>query len=731
MKIHPALSDAFGTFLRNALLILPPAFLFSMKSDLPHIFLLTLLILVIRMFRKRDLPYRDRPVIYCLTAVLVLTVIPDLLTPADTTRFGLFDVMLRSTLAVPFLLYAAALGCFFPRDPFRLALTAAPALGATLICGDLFNSSNLSNTLLPFLDEPLRNYRTTYMVAVTIQAAALPFFFYSASRFTEGEGGKKKKTAALRMGLRLLCILLIPLSAFYMGKFYYANARAFRNLELYFLRAGMKRHLQRRGMMLLSNAVDLRATRQEALLRDPDRILIRARADAPPGYLRGGVYTSYREGRWVAERDKSSLVAIRRTTLLSDNSFLVPDFPGAPTSVPDDPRTPVEPPRMRVDLYFDGLETRGVIPVPGNTYRLDAVADNGEVSSGGIFSLSAWRRDGGCTYFVSRYNPEAGWLFPLQPEEHRILSVLPRELRKPFTSLARDILAGRSLRDSEKAAAVVSWLRKHCRYALDFRPSGKQDPILDFLGEARRGHCELFATSAVLLLRAMGLPARYVTGFLCEERSPFTSTYIARAQNAHAWGEVYLADEKRWMLVEATPPASGLPSARSFAAPAPEKAFLELLKESVQLLFASLRRGYFADAILSGIKAVFLFLFEALMRPWVGIPALFLIAALAVRLLFRRRKAGIAIPDPNRRALSAAEADFERSYSRKSGRKRAPAETLSIYFANAPEPVRSLMRDYETLRYAERNPSAEEVHAFRRRFRRMKKQLSALCRNSP
>ena len=237
MKIHPALSDAFGTFLRNALLILPPAFLFSMKSDLPHIFLLTLLILVIRMFRKRDLPYRDRPVIYCLTAVLVLTVIPDLLTPADTTRFGLFDVMLRSTLAVPFLLYAAALGCFFPRDPFRLALTAAPALGATLICGDLFNSSNLSNTLLPFLDEPLRNYRTTYMVAVTIQAAALPFFFYSASRFTEGEGGKKKKTAALRMGLRLLCILLIPLSAFYMGKFYYANARAFRNLELYFLRA--------------------------------------------------------------------------------------------------------------------------------------------------------------------------------------------------------------------------------------------------------------------------------------------------------------------------------------------------------------------------------------------------------------------------------------------------------------------------------------------------------------
>lgn len=721
MKIASALSDAFRTFLRNGFLILPPAFLYSMKSDLPHIFLLTLLILVVRMFRKKDLPYRDRPVIYCLTAALVLTVIPDLLTPADETRFGLFDVMLRSSLAVPFLLYSAALGCLFPRDPFRLALTAAPALGATLICGDLFNSTNLSNTLLPFLDVPLRNYRITYAVAAAVQAAALPFFFYSASRFTGGEGASRR-VAATRVLLRLLCILLIPCLAFSLGKFYYANVSAFRNLELYFLRAGMKRHLQRRGMMLLSNSVDLKATLQDSLRRDPDRVLLRARTDAPPGYLRGGVYTAYHDGRWIAERDKTALTAIRRATLLSDNTFLVPDYPGVPTAVPDDPRTPVPPPLKRVELYFDGLETRGVIPVPGNTYRLDAVADNGEISGGGIFSLSAWRRDGGCTFFVSRYEPEAGWFRPENPAEYAALTVLPRELRSGMTALASRILNGKHLRDSEKAAAVIGYLRKNCRYSLDFHPSGKRDPVLEFLLDARSGHCELFASSAVLLLRAMGLPARYVTGFLCEERNPFTSSYVARARNAHAWGEVYLTDEKRWMLLEATPPSADSLSARSFAAPPPAKAFFEMLKEFLQLLFAALRRGYFADAVLSGIKAFFFFLFAALRQPLVGIPAAFLLILLIRRLFAGAGKTEIAIRDTNRKTLRSAYTEFERFYCRKTRKQRAPGETLSAFYAHAPEAVRSLIREYEALRYAEAPPDPESVRAFRQRFRTMRKQ---------
>lgn len=709
---------ATKTVLRNALLILPPAFLYSMKSDLPHIFLLTAAILLIRLFRRKDLPYGDRPIIYCIMAALVLTVLPDLLVSADETRFGLFDIMLRSSLAVPFLLYTAALSCLFPPDPVRLALTAAPALAATLICGDMFNSSNLSNILLPFLDVPLRHYRTTYAVAATVQAASLPLFFYSSSRFLQPEGSRR--TSAVTRGIiRTLCILLIPAVAFSMAKFYYANAGMFRNLELYFLRAGMRRHLTRQGMMMLSNSVNLNVTLRPELRRNPDNVLIRARTDAPPGYLRGSVYTAYHNGRWIADNDKTVLPATRRTTLLSDNTFLLADFPGGVSAIPDDPRTPPPLPAKRVDLYFDGLLTRGIVPVPGNTYRLDAVADGAEVSGNGIFSLNSWKRDGGCTCFISRYDPQAAWPYPNAPESLARLSVVPRELQAPIRKLAGAVLAGKTIRcDADKLAAVIHWLQTGFRYSLDFRPpQDGSDPVLHFLTRAGHGHCELFASSAVLLLRSMGFPARYVTGFICGERSPLFRAYIARAANAHAWAEVYLPDEKRWVLAEATPPSGDLPSAQSHAKPSAGRSIYDALKGFMQITFAAIRRGYFADAVLSGLNSVFLFLWAIFRRLEISIP-LAVLAFLLIR-RFRRapRRTELRIPDKQRKKLRAMLAGFERSYGKRTRRKRPPEETLTAFYAGEPEEIRQLIRDYEALRYRSEAPDDTELQTLRLRFR--------------
>lgn len=709
---------AAKTVFQNALLILPPAFLYSMKSDLPHIFLLTAAILLIRLFRRKHLPYGDRPIIYCITAALVLTVLPDLLVSTDETRFGLFDIMLRSSLAVPFLLYTAALGCLFPPDPVRLALTAAPALAATLICGDMFNSSNLSNTLLPFLDVPLRHYRTTYAIAATVQAASLPLFFYSSSRFLQPVGSRRS-TAAGRGIIRALCILLIPVLAFSIAKLYYANTGLFRNLELYFLRAGMRRHLTRQGMMILSNSVDLNATLRPELRQNPDNVLIRARTDTPPGYLRGGVYTVYHHGRWIADNDKTVLPATRRTTILSDNTFLLTDFPGGLSTVPDDPRTPPPFPAKRVDLYFDGLLTRGIIPAPGNTYRLDAVADGAEVSGNGIFSLNSWKRDGGCTYFVTRYDPRAAWPFPTDPEALSKLSAVPRELQEPLRKLAATILEGKTIRnDADKLAAVIRWLQTGFRYSLDFRPPPDgTDPVLHFLTRAGYGHCELFASSAVLLLRSMGFPARYVTGFICGEHNPLLRAYIARAANAHAWAEVYLPGEKRWILAEATPPSGDLPSAHSHTERSAGRSLYDALKGLMQLAFAAIRRGYFADAVLSGLNSVFLFLWTVCRRLEISIPLAVLTFLLIRRFRRTPRRTEFGIPDRQRKKLRSLLAEFERSYSRQTRRKRPQEETLTAFYADVPEEIRLLIRDYEALRYRAEAPDDPELQTLRRRFR--------------
>ncbi len=57
-----------------------------------------------------------------------------------------------------------------------------------------------------------------------------------------------------------------------------------------------------------------------------------------------------------------------------------------------------------------------------------------------------------------------------------------------------------------------------------------------------------------MLLRAQGVPTRYVTGYLVTEQSADDSTaWYALNRDAHAWTEAYDRETKRWVIVEATP----------------------------------------------------------------------------------------------------------------------------------------------------------------------------------
>ncbi len=713
-----------GSLLLNALLILPPAFLYSMKVDMPHIFLIPAAILAISFLKRNYLPYTDRPIIYCATAALILAAIPDMIVTVDENRFGLFDLMLRSSLVVPLLIYTAAVSCFFSPNPYRTGLTAALALAAMLVCGDIFNSRDLSNTVLPFLTGPLRRYRTTYAIAALLQSMALPYCFYLSSR-TIYPRKRSGRIAGLRFSLQLLCILLIPVFAFFASKIYYANFRFFRHLELYFLRVGMRQN-QGREMTLLSSSVNLNATLHPRLRRNPEKVLIRARSDQAPGYLRGGVYTTYHQGKWNSYGSSTELQAVRRATILSDSTFTLRNVPGAPSEVPENPRAPLKTPLRRIELYFDGLLTRGTIPAPGNTYRLDAVADGAEISENGILQLKQWKRDGGCTVFTTTSQSQTAYQEP-KPDStsSRDLTQLPQPLQKPMKKIAGQILSGRTIRkDREKIEAVTAFLNRHCRYSLDFQPPHRRDPVLHFLMQERKGHCELFASSAALLLRSMDLPTRYVTGLVCEERHPYSPYYISRAADVHAWCEVWLPDEKQWVLVEATPFTDDFQMHRGHRRQQPFSSFLDLLIQTFQQVFADIRRGYFADAILTMIETVLLFLHRILQHPAV----LSLIVLLALfffrrKLLRRKERNGIYALSRETRQLAAVFSSFEKSLAKKSRRKRPPDRTLQEFYADASPEIRSLVSEYEEMRYREQVPEKEHIRSFERQCRGVLKQM--------
>lgn len=107
----------------------------------------------------------------------------------------------------------------------------------------------------------------------------------------------------------------------------------------------------------------------------------------------------------------------------------------------------------------------------------------------------------------------------------------------------------------ERARRLESHLVQGYSYTQDFVGRTADQPLEDFLFRYRSGHCEYFASAMVLMLRAEGIPARLVTGFLGGEYNPFEGYTIVRDSNAHAWVEAYIPEEGGWQIFDPTPPA--------------------------------------------------------------------------------------------------------------------------------------------------------------------------------
>ncbi|MFN7780021.1 MAG: transglutaminaseTgpA domain-containing protein [Betaproteobacteria bacterium] len=104
-------------------------------------------------------------------------------------------------------------------------------------------------------------------------------------------------------------------------------------------------------------------------------------------------------------------------------------------------------------------------------------------------------------------------------------------------------------------AALVAAVLDHFRrneffYTLQPPPLGR-DSVDEFLFDTRRGFCEHYASAFVVLMRALGVPARVVTGYHGGEVNAVDGAFTVRQADAHAWAEVWLAG-RGWVRVDPT-----------------------------------------------------------------------------------------------------------------------------------------------------------------------------------
>ena len=285
---------------------------------------------------------------------------------------------------------------------------------------------------------------------------------------------------------------------------------------------------------------------------------------------------------------------------------------------------------------------------------------------------------------------------------------LPSDLPERDVALARRITASAPTTYG-KVLAVQDWLRRNTSYNMDIpRDPPGVDAVDEFLFVRREGFCEHIASAMAVLLRAVGIPTRLVTGFGPGQRNPFTGYYDVRQSDAHAWVEV-LYPGVGWVQYD---PTFGVPSAAPglggrFIAPEVIRAIGRLIaRVTPEPLKALARRaGSAIGAVARGTLA-----------SWplsVGFAGLVVAAALWLRRRRRRAARGAPPSGAARAFIALSEALRDRGHPR--AEHQTPTEFLRGIERDGALPrdlfgdAEVVVRTFEAERYAGRKPDDEEV----------------------
>jgi transglutaminase-like putative cysteine protease len=170
---------------------------------------------------------------------------------------------------------------------------------------------------------------------------------------------------------------------------------------------------------------------------------------------------------------------------------------------------------------------------------------------------------------------------------------LQRALTLPqgFNPRARQLAAQwRAQSDTPEAVirtALTYFSQQGFEYTLE-PPLLGINSVDDFLFTTKKGFCEHYAGSFVVLMRAAGIPARVVTGYQGGEYNDLGGYYILRQYDAHAWAEVWLRD-RGWIRIDPTAAISPARIQNGLNAALPDNAVLPFLARTQLPLLLSLR----------------------------------------------------------------------------------------------------------------------------------------------
>ena len=291
-------------------------------------------------------------------------------------------------------------------------------------------------------------------------------------------------------------------------------------------------------------------------LQQSDEIVLRVLPSAgapPPALLRQAAFDHYNAAQWFA-----STADFRPLEAAADGWAVPATAAGASAA--------------SISVYLEN--GTGILPVPTGGTRI------GRLTAGAVkrSRLGAVRVEDGPGFADYDVLFDASAAADAPPG--RIDLDVPPAERAMLTRLAADLKL-KPGRPREAGAVLARYFEQGFRYSL-YQEAGKVGvrPLADFLLTTRSGHCEYFATAAVLLLRAAGIPARYATGYSVVEPGRLDGSFVVRQRHGHAWALVY--EDGAWRDLDVTPSSWAAAEARraSFFEPARDLLSLMLFRFS-------------------------------------------------------------------------------------------------------------------------------------------------------
>ncbi|HZI31788.1 MAG TPA: transglutaminase-like domain-containing protein, partial [Candidatus Binatia bacterium] len=216
---------------------------------------------------------------------------------------------------------------------------------------------------------------------------------------------------------------------------------------------------------------------------------------------------------------------------------------------------------VNITCYLNGWSRdlgapEGLLPLPGGCNRLENVPANVSLKKNPNGAVLAAGR--GLLIFDADYGPGATIDSPpdVEATNHYDLSV-PANEAPALQSVISEMHLSAKADHEQKLQSVERFFFSKFTYSTwqgtDKLATRDTTPLTRFLLTSRSGHCEYFATATVLLLRELGIPARYAVGYYVHETHG--SGYVVRERDAHAWCLIWDAAAKCWKNFDTTPPS--------------------------------------------------------------------------------------------------------------------------------------------------------------------------------